>query len=1122
MGMFQMNGIMPFLFTFLLAYIVTSTFLYFACKIHNHSIANGKHTYRFLVGSIIGLGFWLIHFVGGYFENAEYLFTLNVVEIVIQLCFAIGSAFLFMFLYDFRKVSKKKLNYIKVIVTTLLTVLHFKGFEHFKVVTGFTEQEIILFSCTFIAISTSILFFGNIIEKNAVYKLLGFPIILLSITCMHFYSLKTISLNVSFYDLEVINLLLLITSVLCVYLLFVILKREKEVLSYERRYKSLFENSPNVVCEVDLNGNVISFNSHFKNLLKYNLNDDIKLTSFLALFPTNEKKRIKVAMQKIIEGHNEQFETVFISRENKIIPVTIVFIPIVIDGEVQGMFISGRDLTVEKSTKILLAHAEKDLKETVNQQQGMIFKYTKSNNDFLVSICKGELARKLEINTEFKTKQRIKDVFPDELLINMLKNMQMAWEGEDIEAETSYNNITFLTKYRPVFESGVVSHVIASCIDITESKQAQEELKSSENIYKKMLNTMNEGVIIYDSNGKIVKANKRAADILGLEYEELLKRKPLEVQIIAKDTHEESFQAMSCPSTVTYYEGKPVYNKIFSLKKSDTESIWVIFNSIPIYQNDKKSPEFVILTITDITEQKNQELKIRDSHSQLSTLIENLNHGIVMEDKERNIIFANKYIQKLFQFEDVNEILNTNVLTVLKGKKHLITRAEELLENIKAIPDSTDESKQILFKITDTKTIELIYIPIINLGNQIGGIWIFDDVTKRMENEALLLNAKEAAEKANHTKAKFLSSMSHELRTPLNAIIGFAQLMMYEVDDQLTETQHDNVNEILTAGRHLLKLINDILDFSHLEAGSISMRFTPLNITSIVDETINMLLPIASGRNISIVHETPKGVGVFVNADATRMKQVFLNLLSNGIKYNKLHGELKISYSFNNNNVVINITDTGIGIGQDELQKIFTPFYRTNQVNYTQEGTGIGLSLAKEFVERMGGVIGVESIKGEGSCFWIQFKLMENIENNLDIYSNSLKDISNSKTKEKVKLLYIEDNMSNIHLVRKLVKNEDRIDFHYAITGSEGISLAESLDPDIILLDIHLPDQSGLDVLRNLKERITCDKYMAISADVMMKKEYLYELGFNHVIKKPLKVDKFLNVIHSYIQSVKV
>jgi PAS domain S-box-containing protein len=266
----------------------------------------------------------------------------------------------------------------------------------------------------------------------------------------------------------------------------------------------------------------------------------------------------------------------------------------------------------------------------------------------------------------------------------------------------------------------------------TAEKKAHGELENSESIYEKMLATMNEGVIIYDNAGDIVKANERAAEILGIEFAELLKRKPLEVRMLAKDNHEDSFREISCPSTITYYEGKPVYNKIFSVKNSDTSSIWVLFNSLPIYKKDNQKPEYVILTITDISEQKKQELKLRDVNSQLNTLIENLNHGIMMGNKDKEIIYVNRFFQKLLGYETVGELINRKAYEIIEEKKNVIKKYGNVYEDIIHIVESNSvETKEILFEITSGKQIEIQYIPIINSEHYIGCIWKFEDVTKR-------------------------------------------------------------------------------------------------------------------------------------------------------------------------------------------------------------------------------------------------------------------------------------------------------------------------------------------------------------------------------------------------------
>jgi signal transduction histidine kinase/ActR/RegA family two-component response regulator len=387
------------------------------------------------------------------------------------------------------------------------------------------------------------------------------------------------------------------------------------------------------------------------------------------------------------------------------------------------------------------------------------------------------------------------------------------------------------------------------------------------------------------------------------------------------------------------------------------------------------------------------------------------------------------------------------------------------------------------------------------------------------QREQELRAAKENADRATQTKGDFLSRASHELRTPMNAMLGFTQLLEL---DELSELQRSNVNRILKAGKHLLKLVNEVLEISRIEANGLAVELEPVKISDTIREASEFVEPLTRESGIELRIETPAGGDRSVLGDQQKLIQVFLNLLSNAIKYNRPKGSVTVVQEIiAGDKIRINVTDTGNGISPENQTKLFQPFQRLGAERTKTPGTGLGLSLSKKMIELMGGTIGIESVPGTGSTFWVQFALFDPAPMREEPASPVEPPLETGRT-----VLYIEDAVVSIHLIKGILKRTPlksgtTVRLISAMQGNLGLEMARIHAPDLILLDLHLPDLSGIQVLNQLKAdpRTSSIPVVVLTGDPLPgTRAQVLEAGAQACLLKPVDVTQFLGTVSHILE----
>jgi signal transduction histidine kinase/ActR/RegA family two-component response regulator len=545
-----------------------------------------------------------------------------------------------------------------------------------------------------------------------------------------------------------------------------------------------------------------------------------------------------------------------------------------------------------------------------------------------------------------------------------------------------------------------------------------------------------------------------------------------------------------------------------------------------------------LLIGTDNTARKQAEEALLKAGALQSAIFNSANFSSIATDAKGVIQIFNVGAERMLGY-DVADVVNTITPADISDPQELVARAEALSTELGTV--ITPGFQALVFKAA--RGIEDIYeltyirkdgsrfpavvsVTALRDGHNaiIGYLLIGTDNTarkhidtERKRLEQMLQEKNIELERANLAKSDFLSSMSHELRSPLNAILGFAQLMAIDAGT-ITSSQKASIDQILHAGWYLLKLINDILDLAAIESGKLSLSLEHVSLPEVMVECQAMIEPQRQARLIGMSF-CQFDLPCFVHADRTRLKQVVINLLANAVKYNCVGGSVTVECTTNTpHRVRISIRDTGAGLPADKLAQLFEPFNRLGQETGAEEGTGMGLVVSKRLVELMGGAIGVESIAGVGSVFWIELNAAVAPKVDVEGLESTAARQPQVRAGARLRtLLYVEDNPANLLLVEQLVARCPDMRLLSARNGNLGIQIARDSLPEVILMDINLPGLSGLNALKILRDDPATAHIpvIAISANAMphdIKKGL--EAGFFRYLTKPINVTEFMDTLN--------
>jgi PAS domain S-box-containing protein len=623
--------------------------------------------------------------------------------------------------------------------------------------------------------------------------------------------------------------------------------------------------------------------------------------------------------------------------------------------------------------------------------------------------------------------------------------------------------------------------------DVTELKQAEQALRLSEERNRLLFESNPHPVYVYDRETlSIIDINHAAIANYGYSREEFL-------TLTVKDLR----PTEDVPALMDVLaEAKEPFESYgdWRHRRRDGTLLYAEITSNPIVYGGKNAR---LVVATDITERKETEEALRRSEERFRLMVENVvDYAILTLDLAGHVKTWNagaerikgyraeeilgKHFSQFYPHSDVEAGKPQHELEVAAKEGRLID------ENWRVRKDgSTFWANVVITALRDEQ------------GTLRGYAKLTRDMTQSKLAQEAMSQAKEAAEQSNRFKDQFLSTMSHELRTPLNAVLGFSDLLNDECYGALNDRQHRYVNHIQTGGKHLLRLINDILDLSRIEAGRLQLAVENVAVNTCMSEAVDCLRPLSDKKSQTVL--VKPSANLSVRADATRLKQILMNLLGNAVKFTPDGGKIEVTAHQIGGVVRTEVRDTGPGIPLEEQQRIFKAFQRLQQSNNI-EGTGLGLAITKRLVELQGGNLGLESQPGQGSCFYFTLPLVPTF-----VPDESRPLESKSRSGESPKILVVEDDFAAAHVIQSHL-NSAGYDAMLCADPQRALDLAAELQPGAITLDVIMKPVGGWEILTKLKTDLRTAAIPVIIVSIIDQPSTGALLGADEYIVKP--VDK--------------
>ena len=745
----------------------------------------------------------------------------------------------------------------------------------------------------------------------------------------------------------------------------------EEDIRYSQRYRTIVDMSVDGFMYIDREGGILDVNGKYCEMSGYSYKELLDMNVSDIEVDMN-KKQVIYHIDRTIKSGKDLFVTHHHTKEGKIINVEIS--AIYTSEESHGLFCFIRDISDRAKLENALRESERSKSVLLSNLPGIAYRCDPDRDWTMHFISQGCLELTGYHADELIDNQKLS--FNDLIEPEYRDHIWEKWQGILANGDVfrgEYRIRTASGELKWVWEQGKgvadeQGNVIALegfITDITQRKLMEERIKESEELFRTTLYSIGDGVITTDTRGLLQQMNPVAEELTGWSENEA---KGKQLEEVFPIINEDSRKEVEIPVRKVLREGKIVglANHTLLISKDGNE-IPIADSGSPI-KNSEGDISGVVLVFRDQTEERESQRALQESEARFRVLVEHAPEAIFVQT-DRRFAYLNPTALKLFGADSLDQLKGTPVIERFHPDSH--AQIKERISIINTKKQSLPLIEELCLRMDGSSFVAEVSAVPINYEGKDGALVFFRDITERKRAEEEILKAKMLSDNANRSKAEFLANTSHELKTPLSSIIGFSDLLLEGVSGNLNDDQAKHVKTIYQSGNLLLNLINNILDLSQIEFGEMELKFTKFDIVRTVHDVYSMMFILSERKGVSLELRSDV-TNLDIVADRIKIKEILYNLIDNALKFTPKSGSVNVNIEMQNENTVkISVADSGIGIAEEDLDRIFDPFYQVDGSSTRRyRGSGLGLAIIKNFVTMHGGSIWVNSKVGEGSEFF--------------------------------------------------------------------------------------------------------------------------------------------------------